>query len=424
MNRALAETIIRLFRDTGEDAPATLRACNLRTWNQTLNWLDASGMALYFAQHVRGHGLENALPPEITARLQTNLADNARRTSQLFDEFARINQAFQNLCLAYAVVKGFALVPDYCPEPSLRYQLDFDFLVHRRDSSALAGVMDELGYELASDAGTVWHFKKGEHRLPRISQLYEPRPQLAVELHFVDQPDPQTAVDVRPPTFLHVKTARLNDVEFPVLADVDAFVGQATHLFKHMRSEWTRASWVLEFRRFLVGRAHDRGFWHAVNRRTAANEGARLAIAAAIAVADVTFGPVPHNAASAIFAASDRVRCWIDLYWRDILLSNFPGSKLYLLLERELTDPQEWKQLSRSRLYPLHRTPRVVHVEKSNSRPLGAVVTQMRFAIFRMRFHLVEGLRYWRESRRWKRSVADIKQRVDLCAQIAREVVH
>lgn len=423
MNRALAQTIIHLLDDSHQTPREALRQFTGRDWQQTYNWLDASGMTLYLAQRLKHLQLENAVPREVTERFRHNLTDNIARTSQLFNEFVRINRVFQKLCLAYVVTKGFALLPDYCPDASLRCQLDFDFLVHRRDATALAAAMKELEYSLASDDGTTWHFKKGEDRLPDMSQLYQPRPQHAVELHFVEEVADGGAAAIANPH--RIKTSRVNGFDFPVLSDVDAFVAHARHLFRHMRSEWTRASWVFELRRCISRRAHDHEFWSSVESSVAADADARLAIAAAIALVRTSFGFENCPAVVARFTAPQRIQRWLDLYWCDVLLTQFPGSKLYLILEREVSTPQAWERLSRKRLFPLHRAPLVVDGKTGTTVPtkLNAVGSQLRFIAFRTRFHVIEGLRYWRESRRWARATRNAPHaHVDLPAQIASEM--
>jgi hypothetical protein len=103
------------------------------------------------------------------------------------------------------------------------------------------------------------------------------------------------------------------------------------------------------------------------------------------------------------------VRLWADHYGRESILADFPGTKLYLLLQEELRgNDDSWKQAKRSSLLPLHRAPRIVSVsiEANVWERIRSEVFQLRFLVFRLRFHVVEGVHYLVEAFRWKRRLA------------------
>ena len=88
---------------------------------------------------------------------------------------------------------------------------------------------------------------------------------------------------------------------------------------------------------------------------------------------------------------------------------DFPGTKLYLLLQEELRGNDDaWKQTKRSSLLPLHRAPRIVSVSSDDHlwKRIRSEIFQLRFHLFRLRFHIVEGLHYLVEASRWKRRLA------------------
>jgi hypothetical protein len=103
------------------------------------------------------------------------------------------------------------------------------------------------------------------------------------------------------------------------------------------------------------------------------------------------------------------VKLWADHYGRESILADFPGTKLYLLLQEELRgNDDSWKQTKRNRLMPLRPAPRIVSVSTDDNlwKRMRSELFQLRFLMFRLRFHIVEGLHYLVEASRWKRRLA------------------
>jgi hypothetical protein len=100
-----------------------------------------------------------------------------------------------------------------------------------------------------------------------------------------------------------------------------------------------------------------------------------------------------------------RVRLWVELYGRQAVLASFPGNKLYLLLQRELArSGVPAKRSLRQALLPLSLPPLIVHAQENETRRMRArrCWIQLRFVLFRLKFHAVQGLGYIRESVRWR----------------------
>ena len=130
-DKSVVEAVVGTFRDPIERSIERLGAFTYPDWVRSYHWLDASGMAIYFLHQLEILGIEGAIPVATLRRLRQNLVDNRRRTAALLAEFTAINRGFQQAGLRYCNLKGFTLLPDSCPDPVLRCQLDLDFLFHR-----------------------------------------------------------------------------------------------------------------------------------------------------------------------------------------------------------------------------------------------------------------------------------------------------
>jgi hypothetical protein len=103
--------------------------------------------------------------------------------------------------------------------------------------------------------------------------------------------------------------------------------------------------------------------------------------------------------------APPRAKLWVDLYARRAALAAFPGSKLYLLLEKELEGSGVPPKRSPSRvLVPLRLPPFVVHAaaDETVAARINRYCRQIGYLVFRLRFHILEGFRYFCESILWR----------------------
>jgi hypothetical protein len=405
MHRPLADAILETFHL--QPAELGLARFPLSAWTETYRWLDASGLALYFLDRVKRLQLESALPPAVLQRLERNLADNRERSADTFAEFVRINRAFTAAGVTFVNVKGISLVPYACEDPALRLQLDHDFLIEMRQVQSCAVTLAALGYTLTGVSGSVWEFKSGAAFMPSLDTLYRTKPQRSVEVHFsVERPPIEIAAQR--------EWTEWEGFSFPVLSSADRFIAQAVHVLKHVRGEWTRLSWLLEFRHSVLHWKDDRGFWQQVREQAGADKEVCTAIGAAIVLATTAFGSFApeHLASWTIDALDPRMRLWLDHYGREAIMANYPGTKLYLLQPELATPGKASAATKRRRLIPLHKAPSVVHGAGAHgfrSRMHGWSA-QMDFVAFRLRFHVTAGWRYALEAPRWRKVLAEAPQ--------------
>jgi Uncharacterised nucleotidyltransferase len=418
-DKRIVEAVVATFRDPAEASYDRLGAFAYPDWIRTYYWLDASGMALYFLHQLEDLRIEGALPAATLGRLRQNLADNRDQSASTFAEFSAINQAFRQADVRYCNLKGFTLLPDSCPDPTLRCQLDLDFLVRLGDLERCREMLAAMGYVLMGVTDSVWEFKTGASEVPSIEDHYRPKAQRSVELHFAF---PATVADSLFPDLLLDRRIMLSwgGQTFPALSDGDRFVGQAMHLFKHLCSSHTRIAWLLEYKRQVSARQNDVCFWEEVRERSEIHRDAFIAIGLATLLSSQLFGEVSPAQLNdwTLNCLPPPVRLWAECYGREALLADFPGTKLYLLLRGQLAHSDgSWQQEKRSSLLPIHRAPKIVRTSMDDSltKRLRGNVDQWRFILFRLRFHVTQGLRYAVEALRWKRRVAAIQQRTPCC---------
>jgi hypothetical protein len=414
MNYQLAEAVIGTFRKKDPSSHyEALSKFNYRAWKGTYKWLDASGLALYLLDRLQVLGIQAAIPEPVLLRLQENAEDNQAKTKQLFNEFMVINREFRRVGLCYANLKGFTLAPDAFREAEQRLQLDLDFLVDRSHVSRCQQTLEQQGYLLTGEGPNVKEFKAGNGRLPILKDLYKPKLQRCVEIHFddVNEQDGRARQHNR---LVRAGLRRWEDLELPILSDCDRFIALAHHLFKHLESEWTRASWILEYVNFVNFNEKNDVLWAEVRGCASESEETKLAIGVATWVSQQIFNirRMPDALAWTIQQLPQTVCLWLDRYGRKVIFATFPGTKIHLLLHRAIAHDGIVGFRETKRPFPLHRPARITVKNQSTSLPvnLRKVLEECRFFLFRLYFHLRQGCYYMIEAARWKRNVALLRK--------------
>jgi len=401
--RRLKEAVLASFGSATPEAVARLEEFRPAHWNKVQFWLDASGLALYFLDRLSTLQRQHLLPRSLLQRLQEKLQNNRQRTAALFEEAAAISDAFVRSGLEFALLKGATLVPESTPDSGLRSQWDLDFLIAEEDATTAQYIIRDFGYALDAVSGTTWEFRAGVSGVPDIANIYKVRPYRALELHLLPRPSRAFGDALK-----RTQMRNLHGRTLPTLSPADLFMHQALHLFKHICGEYTRASWVLEFWRHVQARRCNEAFWDEVKSIAGNEPHADTAIGAVALLTTRTFGEFAPEKLSRW--TTDRlphaVRLWTETYGQRVVLADFPGSKLYLLLRPQLHGERPTQQADVRRLViPAHLPPGVTHgrADESLSTRLRRFFVEAGFVLFRLRFHLVEGVRYAIESSRWQK---------------------
>jgi hypothetical protein len=375
-----------------------------REWQSLLRWLDISGLALYFLDRIVALKLTEWLPPGVLARLQKNLADNTQRTRGMIAESIAIQQRFQEASLSYATLKGLSLWPSSVSRAELRSQFDLDFLVAEESAPEARRILEQRGYRLYVVSGRSWEFKLNEKPGVSLKDLYKAQPSHAVELHV------ESRVPGHSSPLERAEKRHLHGCTMPVLSPVDLFLGQGLHAYKHVCSEFSRVAHLLEFRRHVLSRRDDHAFWNELEKTAVGNPRACMGLGVVtLLIAHVMGDFAPEALTGWTVACLPRsARLWVERYGRRAVFGSIPGSKLYLLLQRELENAGvPAKRSLQQILFPV-RLPRPIiraFPNETFSVRLGRYRMQLHFILLRLRFHVVEGLRYAWESHRWRRQI-------------------
>lgn len=390
-----------------------LESVSEKEWKPLIKWLDISGLALYFLDRMTELQLGSMLPPSVLARLQQNLHDNTERTRGMIAESIAIQQELQQAGLSYATLKGFSLGPYSVPKPELRHQLDLDFLIAEKSAPDARRILEKRGYRLHAISGRSWEFKMNERACISLKDLYKNSPSRSAELHI------ETSIPGRRSILDRIEKREFYGIQMPVLSSVDLFLGQGLHAYKHVYSEFSRAAHLLEFRRHVLSRYGEDTFWH--DLQSAAEENPRASLGLGVVTLLITslmgdFAPQEFTSWT-VRRLPRPARLWVKLYGRRVVFKNFPGSKLYLLLQRELESTGIPARRSlRQALLPSRLPPDVIPASaiETSSERLRRYRVQLHFVLFRLRFHIVEGLRYVWQSYRWRKHMNRYRDRSPL----------
>jgi len=401
----LREAVLLSFCDPLPVECARLQGLSPRQWKPLLHWLDISGLALYFLDRITELELCEQLPAAVLSRLQQNLEDNTARTDAMISESAILHHNFQEAGLSYVTMKGFSLWPISVPRLELRSQLDLDFLIANPSATTARNILEAKGYHLRAISGRSWEFKTNPVGVSSIRDLYKAKPHRTVELHLEAPGSPRDSRLAR------AERRLFHGICMPVLAPADLFLNQGLHLFKHICGSSFRTSHMIEFRRHVRARHHDDHFWTELRQLAERNPRTPVGLGVVILLISQVLGDFAPKALTSwtVDFLPATVRLWVELYGRKVVFYNPPGSKLYLLLQQELERADIPSKRSLGQALLPRGLPRVIAHRAPGETlrdSLRRYCKQLHYIWIRLRFHTVEGLRYFRESARWRKQTA------------------
>jgi hypothetical protein len=414
MTRVLHQAILGTLNVAGmKNTSAELwQSFSKREWEHALEWMDLSGLAVYFADRLRPANGLSSLPATVRGDLEKRCSANVARTDAILREFKLLTEAFGNARLNYAVLKGIALVPDYCRDPALRTQYDHDIFVDDPSLNAAEMALQRAGYRRKNgregEAEVVYRRPEPQLRFARTSEgLYSPDLNRSVEIHLTLWESHEEKIQVNlSDDFLARRVTRYwNGVEFPALCDEDSLLFQVLHAFKHILRNWCRLSIFHEIGHFLQRRGSDGDFWDRFAGRIETLMWAPEATLVVFTLAERLFGAtVPHRLQEMLNTAhAPAIRLWVERYGQQAALNNFHGSKCSLFLHEEFVESRmDWALIRRKRLFPIqrpHRPPAVVFQRGFSI--AGRLWMENLHVMKRLMFHSKAGFSYLLEYPRW-----------------------
>ena len=382
-----------------------------KEWESTLSWLDLSGLAVYFHKRLKTAGGLDALPDGVRKRLDRCAADNSLRGEAIVDELKTLCERFAAANVQYAVLKGVALLPDYCPDPSLRTQYDHDVLIHPSSLEAAEEVVRKLGYRqknLKTDHPLLYCRPDPEIRFEETSiGFYSPQLLRSIELHLRLWESDEDKIEIHLPEDLFERSVQRhwNGIAYVALSDEDCLVFQVLHAFRHILKNWCRLSIFLEISYFLNERFSDSTFWLRFADRIENMRWAPEATAIVFGLSEHLFGATipPQIQRSLKTPLYPAIKLWNERYGQKSALTNFRDDKSSLFLYKEFVDdPSAWSGIWHRRLFPVrrpHKPPAIVFQRGFSY--TGKLWMEGVHAFRRLKFHSVSGIWYALEYPRW-----------------------
>jgi hypothetical protein len=414
VKRSPAEDIVSFLSFPGVscDRIGALEKLTAPQWTHALQWLDDSGLAFYFLQKLKDTNATGVVPSAVLSRLERNFEANQLRVEDMSRRFSATNDRFNDAGIRYIAIKGFSLIPEFCPFAPLRHQGDLDYLVDG-DLHAARRVLVGAGYtpkESRSRKESIFISPGGEPS--RGAEQYSPQSRHAVELH-ADIWD-ASLHGVHIPSLFSIERAKNFEWEglaFPALADEDAFLLQVIHACHHFFTLWIRMSCLFEIAYFLNRRASDTKLWNRVEERAGDSVALRDFVVIVSEMAARLFAaPLPPLVQTWGARLRPASRVWIEHYARRwafcelpvYQFSLFPRSNFALFL-RQQYQTSAHESVEDKYAPPSSRLARIASsIRTKPSLALNASWWKRQLLFRRSVFHALAGARYVYEIPRWR----------------------
>jgi len=384
-----------------------------RKGRQLLRWLDQGGLALQFLSRVQAHESVMCLPGDWRKVLEQRRERNANRLRDMLREFQRLNQAFRSRGILVATLKGFSLVPDFCGDPAIRHQTDFDFLVDPSDLDAVAEILFSFGYSTPRlSRSEESSFTTPLRHVPSPKDdLYVPQHHRQVDLHVALSESPVwITIDFPSDCLQHAVPLTLRGVQFHGLSLADRFLSQVLHAFRHSTRSWLRLSWLLEIARCMEFHRENEALWARVIERAGSCLLMKRIFASVLGLTGRLFqSRVPLPVRSwATEGMTPTMRVWLEHFSVNWAVSDWPGNLGNLFLASEfIPDEQLRKRYFASRLIPKgQQTTIEAMASKERKRSIAWNIQRWQFVARRSAAHLKDVFRLPLEQLRWRRALA------------------
>ena len=415
------QKIIRALRRNPDLAGAvSLPLARSRQGGQLLQWLDHSGLALQFLNCAETSAAKACLSDAWRTILEGRKTRNAARLQDMLEEFRRLNDAFRANGVTAITLKGFSLVPDFCADPSLRHQTDFDFLVKPGDVDAAAEVLRSHGYSTPklSYSGESF-FSTPLHRVPsRTDDLYAIQQHRQVDLHVsLTESSPWLPLDFPGGGAATAIPMNLSGVNFYALPLETRFLAQVLHAFRHSFRSWLRLSWLLEIGHCMDLHHEDDALWARLFDETGNTLLMKRIFAFILTLTHRLFDSrIPNLLANcAAEGLTPTMRVWLEHFSEGWALADWPGSLSNLFLAPDfIADSRLRAEYLRSRLIP-KRERFTIETRSTGDleRPFRWQIKRWKYVAHRAGVHLGDLVRFPLEQWRWQRALGSARVGLD-----------
>ena len=362
--------------------------------SRILKWFDQSGLGLYLLSRLQEASAESCLPPQLLEALEQRLQANRARTTEYLQDFRIICKVLTEGNVRFVALKGFTLVPDFCPRFELRHQADIDLWVQRDCLENAISLLAQCGFtpRSISVGDHVLLAGSGEERVSLNESIYRPGRFRRLELH-VSLLEELVPVNMQYPDgqWERARQRTYEGFSFCSLAPADMFIFQTFHAFKHLLSYWTRTSWLYEISRFLDStHAHD-ALWADVRDSVGENTTLRDGIGLIVNLVQQLFAQrvSPILATHCLRSLPREIILWNRYFGERVALSTPLGNKVALLIQKSfMKDPAVWSKHFWKRLFPVQSD---LVLTEICGKPLAPNFkdrwNQLRFTLQKARFH-------------------------------------
>jgi len=401
-----------LIRNSDARGIAALPPLGSRQGAKLMQWLDQSGLALPFLNSVNSHSAGACLPAEWRNALEGRRGRNTVRFQDMLAEFQRLNDAFRSQGVTAVTLKGFSLVPDFCEDPSLRHQTDFDFLVNPQDVEAAAEVLQSCGYSTPqlSYSGESCFTTPLHHVPSRTDDLYAVQHHRQVDLHVsLTEISPWFQLDFPSRGKEGILPMNISGISYNSLSIEDRFLVQVLHAFRHSFRSWLRLSWLVEIGHCMDLHHDDDSLWKRLLEQTGNGPLMRRIFAFILSLTHRLFESriPPRIELWAEEGMTPTLRAWLEHFSEGWAIADWPGSLSNLFLASDFIGESSLrKKYLVSRLVPKRERLTIEIRNTSNlERSLTWQVQRWNYVAHRAAVHLADLVRLPLEQLRWQRAL-------------------
>ena len=376
---------------------------------KALRWLDQSGLSLYLLSRLHDDSAQHCLPPPLLDALEQRLKANRERTNEWLRDFQIISEALTEGNVRFVALKGFTLVPDFCPRFELRHQADIDLWVEHRCVEEALSHLAQRGFTPRT-IGPGQHISLaggGEERVSLDESIYRPGRFRRLELHgsLLENGIP---IEMQYPTgqWERARHCVCGNISFLSLALADMFVYQTYHAFKHLLCYWARPSWLYEIARFLELTHANDSLWTDVCDSIGENATLRDGVGMIVHLVEQLFSPRMSSilAARCLRRLPPEITVWNRYFGESVVFSSPMGNKVALLMQRRfITDPAVWSQHFWRRLLPFRTDLALTEICGKMLVPTFADRwNQVRLTFRKAWFHVISLFTYSFHALRWR----------------------